>query len=236
MNSHTSRYVFTLLALFAFTLFGTNEAIAQKKEKPKKEVKPKLSKDEKKAKADEEKALNAEVKAFGKNLESFKNFKNAKVTAENENGKLKTEVARIKETQAQCDKDVEGLRADIEELMRKLKACEEKGGTNTPSVKESSAIPTKGIYFTVQVGAFQKTDIETNPDNPNFRKENADGYSKYVMGVFNNVQQADAMRDFISKLDFRQPNTRPVLVPYKDGVRISLEDALGAEQASKYKK
>ena len=93
------------------------------------------------------------------------------------------------------------------------------------------------MYYVVQIGAFQQTDIETNPDNPDFRKETADGFNKYIMGVFSSIEQADAMRNFLMKIDFkRTPQYRPFIAPYKDGSRITLEEAIGPEEAAKRKK
>ena len=60
---------------------------------------------------------------------------------------------------------------------------------------------------------------------------------KYMMGVFSTIEQADALRSFLTKIDFRRmPQYRPFVVPYKDGARITLEDALGPEEAAKRKK
>jgi hypothetical protein len=80
---------------------------------------------------------------------------------------------RVKELEANCQKEVEGLRSEIEDLLNKLKNCEGKPapGPNKPGF----SIPTTGLYYVVQVGAFQNTNVETNPDNPDFRKESADG-------------------------------------------------------------
>lgn len=239
MKSYNLKCIAVSCLFSGLALFTTPEAFAQKKPKPKKEtpkkeVKPKPSKDEKKAKAQEEKALKAELAAYNKNLESFKAFKSAKTTAEAEAGKLKSEIVRIKETEANCQKEVEGLRAEIEDLIAKLKAAESKG-TPAPS-KGGFSIPTAGMYYVVQIGAFQQANVETNPDNPDFRKESADGFNKYIMGVFSTIDQADALRSFLTKIDFRRPQYRPFVVPYKDGSRITLEDALGPEEAAKRKK
>ncbi|TAE16753.1 MAG: SPOR domain-containing protein [Bacteroidetes bacterium] len=223
-----------LMAGFAILSAPVAEAQKPKKEPKKKETAPKPSKDEKKAKAAEDKALKAELASFGKNLESYKQFKAAKATAEAEAGKLKSEVVRLKELEAQCSKEVEGLRSEIEDLLKKLKDCE---GKPSPPSKGGFSIPTTGLYYVVQIGAFQNANVETNPDNPDFRKESADGFNKYIMGVFSTIDQADALRSFVSKIDFRRmPQYRPFIVPYKDGSRITLEEAIGPEEAAKRKK
>lgn len=240
MNAYNLKCLAVSCLLAGLALVAPTDAYAQKKPKEKKETKkkepaPKPSKDEKKAKAAEEKALKAEIAAFNKNLESYRQFKAAKTNAEAEAGKLKSEVVRVKELEANCQKEVEGLRSEIEDLLNKLKNCEGKPapGPNKPGF----SIPTTGLYYVVQVGAFQNTNVETNPDNPDFRKESADGFNKYIMGVFSTIEQADALRTFLTKIDFRSsPQFRPFVVPYKDGTRVTLEDAIGPEEAAKRKK
>ncbi len=244
MKFYTIKYTALMCLFFGLGLLISPDAYAQKKPakktekqpKTKKEPAPKPSKDEKKAKAAEEKALKAEISAFGKNLESFKNFKAAKTTAEADASKMKSEVVRVKELEAQCSKEVETLRSEFADLLKKLEECEKNKKPASPT-KGGFSIPTTGMYYVVQIGAFQQNSIETNPDNPDFRKESTDGFSKYIMGVFSTIEQADAMRSFLMKIDFqRTPKYRPFVAPYKDGNRITLEEAIGPEEAAKRKK
>lgn len=188
----------------------------------------KLTKEEKKAQKAEAKALKKEVKAFQKNLDSFKAFKEAKANAESENVKMKAELKRVKDLEAQCATEVEELRAEIEQLMAKLEAC-----NNKPS-DGGFSIPKQGLVYVVQIGAFQEKDVAVNDGNPDLRKESADGFNKYIMGAFPDIQQADQLRAFLLQLDFRtNPEYRPFIAPYKDGQRVTLDEALGPEEAEK---
>jgi hypothetical protein len=240
MKLHWTKLSILSLLLLCMAMIFAPEAQAQRKKKTKKTddteeatstktKKPKLSKEEKKAKAADDKALKKELSAFQKNLDSYRAFKQAKADAEAEASTLKGELTRSKEQEAQCGKEVEGLRSEIEDLLAKIKACDDK--------PKGFGVPAKGVYYVVQIGAFQQADVEANPDNPDFRKESADGFNKYIMGVFNTIEQADALRAFLMKLNFqRVPQYRPFIAPYRDGARISLEEALGPEEAEKRKK
>lgn len=238
MKLNITKISFLSLLLICVALLASPDVMAQRKKKtktdePKEETpktsKTKLSKDEKKKKAEEDKALKKELAAFGKNLDSYRAFKKAKSDTEEENKQLKGEITRVKELEAQCAKEVEGLRAEIEDLLAKIKACDDK--------PKGFGVPTKGMYYVVQIGAFQQADVEANPDNPDFRKESADGYNKYIMGVFNTVEQADALRGFLMKLNFNtMPQYRPFVRAFRDGAGITLEEALGPEEAEKRKR
>jgi hypothetical protein len=128
----------------------------------------------------------------------------------------------------------ENLKKQIEELLAKNKELESKKGGGE---QKGFSIPSEGTFYVVQIGAFQQRDVEVNQNNPDFRKENNDGFNKYVMGVFESADKADDLRKFLTQIDFRRnPTYRPFIAPYKDGKRISLEEAVGAEEAKKYKK
>ena len=210
--------IFQLLLLASFTvLIIAAPAEAQRKKKEK------LSKEEKKAKKAEEKRLKAEVKAFSKDINKYKAFKEAKETAESELSSTRAELTRVKELEAQCAKEVEELRAEIEDLRSQLAACNKK-----PS---GFSVPSSGLYYVVQIGAYQSQDLAVNDNNPDFRKDFDSGLNKYIMGVFSNLAQADQLRNFLMQLNFQVD--RPFIQPYRDGTRISMDDALGPDEAER---
>jgi flagellar biosynthesis GTPase FlhF len=234
---------FSSLALIALFLMFAPDAQAQKsrtkkesepKEKKEREPKEKRSRtsskdsgDSDELSRDEEKELKNEAKAFQKNPASFKKFKDDKSRAEADLATNSRELVRVRELEAQCANEVEELRKQIEDLEARLRAQAERPAGN------NFGIPDKGLFYVVQIGAFQQKDVAVNNDNPDFRKENADGFNKYIMGVFNSIEQADQLRNFLLQLDFRKPDYRPFVAPYKDGTRISIDDALGAEEAAR---
>ncbi len=232
----------TSLALMAMFLVFSPDAEAQKsrtkkerepKEKKEREPKEKKSREtdtgsDGKLSRDEEKALKNEAKAFQKNPASFKKFKDDKARAEADLATNTRELLRVKELESQCANEVEELRKQIEDLEARLKAQSDR-----PAAGSNFGVPQEGLFYVVQIGAFQQKDVTVNDNNPDFRKENSDGYNKYIMGVFNSIEQADQLRAFLLQLDFRKPEYRPFVAPYKDGNRISVEDALGTEEAAR---
>lgn len=198
-----------------FTLCLVTSAFAQK-----------LSKEEKKAKKAEEKALKAELKAYTKNLDQYKAFKEEKLKAESRNVELEKELAQAKDAKIRCERDLDGAKSKAQSAESKLKACESK--------PKGFGIPNNGLYYVVQIGAFEQNNVPTNNDNPDFRSENNGGLTKYIMGVYDNLTEADQVRDFLMQLDFRSdPAYQPFVVPFKDGRRITIEEALGPEEAEK---
>lgn len=238
MNTVLKVFLAAFIVLGSLAISDTSEVYAQKR-RSKKEKKEKEDKPDKKSRRskdkgdglskDEERALKKELKSYKKNLESYQAYKDRNNETRAELGEVKTELARVKQLEADCNKEVEGLRGEIEDLMAKLDACKASKSEN-----KGFSVPTSGLYYVVQIGAFENADAPTNNNNPDFRKENDNGMNKYIMGVFNSVDDADALRNFLYQIDFRRnPNYRPFVVPYRDGQRISIEDALGPDEAQR---
>lgn len=234
MNSKLAFIKFFSLLVFALFLLASQEVQAQRKKKKSDVTEEKTDKkakaNEKKAKAADDKKTIAEIKALLKNPAEYRKMKEGLANAQSEVTRLNTENVRLKEVQDQCETNKINLEKQLEEYMNKITNLENqpKGG--------GSVIPGKGMYYVVQIGAFQQKDVEVNPDNPDLRKDVTDGFNKYIMGVFQDISQADQLRMFLLQLDFRRnPAYRPFIAPYKDGKRISLEEALGPEEAQKRK-
>jgi flagellar biosynthesis GTPase FlhF len=232
-------WIIKFFALFLVTAFllVSPSAEAQRKKKKKgddtsEETTTKTSStNDKKAKAAEDKKTRAELKKLTKNPEAYRQLKDGKAEAERQASELKSEVNRLKELEQQCAQEEEALKRQIEELMGKVQTLEKQ-----PKGTGGFGVPAQGMYYVVQIGAFQQKDVEVNSDNPDLRKDATDGFNKYIMGVFPDIQQADQLRAFLLQLDFRRnPAYRPFIAPYKDGKRISLEEALGPEEAQKRK-
>lgn len=170
----------------------------------------------------EQKELKAELKSYKRDLESFKAFKDAKIRAEGEVSRLNQELDRIKALESDCATSRTELRQEIEELRRQLAACQ---------AKPKSGID--GIVYVVQIGAFEN-NVPIAGDQRPIPNEFSGGFSKYVVGAFRSIEEADQVRDFITQLDFQSnPSNRPFVVVYRDGQRITMEEALGPEEAER---
>lgn len=240
-NMKTTSFLSLVFACFILSLVTTTELKAQKKSKEEIAAERKRKADEKKAAAEDKKRQKADAKSvkdelrkFQKNPQAYLEFKRTATEAMNEAGKLKEEVAKLKALEQQCAQEEENLKKQIEELLGKNKALEE---GKTAKKTGGFSIPTTGTFYVVQIGAFQQRDIEVNGDNPDFRKDSEGGFNRYIMGVFEDPAKADELRKFLTQIDFRTNKSyKPFLAPYKDGKRVSLEEAMGAEEAAKYKK
>jgi hypothetical protein len=235
-------HLFTIsFVFFLITFSHSSQVYAQRKSKEEIAAEKKRKQDEKKAAAEDkkrkkadEKAVKDELKKFQKNPQAYLEYKRTATEAMNEASKLKEEVVRLKSLEQQCAQEEENLKKQIEELLGKNKALEEKKAS---ADTKGFSIPSTGTFYVVQIGAFQHRDVATNDNNPDFRKENSDGFNRYIMGVFEDVTKADELRKFLMQIDFRSSKTyRPFLAPYKDGKRVSLEEALGPDEAKKYKR
>lgn len=234
MNSKLAFVKIFSLLIFVFFFLAMPDVQAQRKKKKSDTTEEKTDKksktNDKKAKAADDKKTIAEIKALLKNPEQYRRMKQEREEAQAEVGRLNTELTKAKQLEQQCATEEENLKRQIEELMGKVTNLENQPKGN------GGAIPGKGMYYVVQIGAFQQKDVEVNPDNPDLRKDVTDGFNKYIMGVFPDIQQADQLRMFLLQLDFRRnPAYRPFIAPYKDGRRISLEEALGPEEAQRRK-
>ena len=135
-----------------------------------------------------------------------------------------------------CNKEKEELQViiqnhmlDIQELQSKVDSLD-KGliATSASPKADSNATfswnqaPKTGIYFRIQLGAYG-TYNSKNFNKVEVEKEMDQGLNKYVVGVFGTLKAAEAVRNDIVKLGIKDA----WVVSYKDGVRISKEEATG---------
>lgn len=193
---------------------------AQKKSKP--------SKEEKKAAKAREKAAKQKLKDFKKDLNSFMAFLEAKEEAESQVSSLRGQLNQVQNDLEAAKNGKAASDKQVEDLTSQLAAC------NARPKDSGFGVPSSGLHYTVQIGAFQEANAPANSGNPEFRKTSEGGFNKYIMGVFNNIGEADALKRFLLELDFRSdPTYRPFIVPYRDGARISMEEALGPEESQR---
>lgn len=126
---------------------------------------------------------------------------------------LEAENERLKTAVAQKEDEVNQLQDEL--TAEKLKPAP------APVVDPVNVTPA-GIAFKVQVGAYQKFNI--NQYFTELKKvgyENVNGLNKYVIGYFATLEAAKGFEADMKKLGIKDS----WLVPYKDGVRITDEEA-----------
>ena len=100
----------------------------------------------------------------------------------------------------------------IEQLNREKASMASKGGEDMA-----------GLVFRVQIGAYGKTNVPGNLDqeNDNMDLETEGGLQKILIGRFRNYEDADALKTHMQKIGVKDA----WVVPYRDGVRITLAEA-----------
>jgi hypothetical protein len=189
---------YTLLFLFAFTLFFN--VSAQSKSDAKKEKEERKKWKEKKSKVEP-----LQYRDMLKEIDELKA----------ENDALKRQNASM---QSGFD-EKEALKASLQKQIDELK----KGGTSGTPVKTEpnevdASFKSKGIIFRVQVGAYRKIDLSKFKDNNrNFGILQDGDILKYELGSFNNAKEAYAFKKYMMKIGVPSP----WVVAYKDGQRMT---------------
>jgi len=95
----------------------------------------------------------------------------------------------------------------------------------------SENYPTEaGVFFEVQIGAFQNFDFEKYRENlANLKSENVDQLDKYTLGKFRKYSDATSFKKDIEKMGV----TGAFIVGKLDGQRIEMAEALKASKSSK---
>lgn len=84
-----------------------------------------------------------------------------------------------------------------------------------------------GVFFEVQIGAFEKFDLQKySEDLARLRGENAGGMNKYVLGRFRNFKRAQAFKDDVQRMGIADAFIAGTI----DGQRVELSDAVKASK------
>ena len=79
-----------------------------------------------------------------------------------------------------------------------------------------------GLIYRVQIGAYVFHEMENAPgEAKDFVAERADGFNKYMIGMFRTYDECDEFRGELAKLGIKDA----WIVPYIDGVRVTINEA-----------
>jgi len=177
-----------------------------------------LSKDEKKEwknRAKELKKNPEELKALVEENESLKST-NASLNAQVENieGQLNNKEAQI----AAAQQAAKAAEAAADAARKKAMAMNKQPKSGNMAMDES------GVWFKVQVGAFENIDMsEYFKNNPNFSGETAEnGAQRITLGRFRDYWEADKFKKVLRDMGVREA----WIVPYEDGTRKPLKEVL----------
>lgn len=125
---------------------------------------------------------------------------------------LEAENERLKTAVSQKDEEISQLEEDL---------TAEKNKPAPVVVDPVNTVP-DGIAFKVQIGAYQKFNINQYfTETKKISYENVDGTNKYVIGYFTSFEAAKGFETDMKKMGIKDS----WLVPYKDGVRITDDEA-----------
>lgn len=109
--------------------------------------------------------------------------------------------------------------AELKETIQNLSMNQEVDGTKTTT---SSRSLTDELVYAVQIGAFESKDLSLYSENfVNFKEIKSEGYNKYAIGNFSDLNEAKVFRREIVRLGFRGA----FIASYQNGERIKIEEA-----------
>ncbi len=137
----------------------------------------------------------------------------------------------LQEQYNQLQEQYDQLNAELRSKSNQLEICQqEKERLKTAyeaqkQLMKKDAMP--GLVYRVQIGAFRYFDLSKYlKHTENFYGETQDGLNKYTIGKFRDYEMAEAF-----KKDLRRMGIRDAwVVPYIDGVRVTMQEARRYEQ------
>jgi len=176
---------------------------------------------------EEEKAWKNRLKSFykqyKKDLAGFKDYVETNEANAAKVGQLESEVSRLNEKSRAQTSELDNLRTENSNLQDQVLELQSKvndGGSNTGG---GGGIPQQGLVFTVQIGAYTTINGVDGGSSNNFNSEVEGDVTKYMIGIFDNYQAAEMMRNNLRKMGVKDA----WVVAYQDGQRVPVSDVAG---------
>ncbi len=164
----------------------------------------------------------AEKNAIKQELKALKKLKPAdirklKISFEEQLEEKEIEIAIAKKKTDTMQAYLYGMQNKYSDLQ---KNCENK---TTRVYGVLSAVQAKGYYYRIQLGAFKNFDLKNkmNKDDQSIQVEYLKGLEKYMIGLFFTFEDAVSYRKDIQQMGIKDA----FIVPYKDGIRITHQQA-----------
>ncbi len=160
------------------------------------------------------------AKAYSKNPVALKLLTEEHAYLKRNSTEWESEINRLKEMVANKNQansaqlaSMDQLRNEITSLQAELDRVRQTASQNMDNV---------GVWFRVQIGAYEHEQL--NPNELNTDKVSVEGndLQKIVLGRYRSYEDAKTLRDSLRKLGLKDA----WIVSYKDGQRISVEEAL----------
>lgn len=200
---------FLVLILVVVNLFVAHDSYAQLSKEEEKEWK---------TKAKDYKSNPAALKAVFDERDRLR-LENAEIA-----DKLDDAESALKDKEAQ----MKSLLDEVNQLNDQLLATTEMLNMQAQEEPEMVARPAQeetenGLVFKVQVGAYRKRKLDNSMDtSEDLDLEMEGGMQKIILGKFRDYQMAENLRKYMAEIGIKDA----WVVPYRDGRRISLKEAL----------
>lgn len=137
---------------------------------------------------------------------------------------LRTELGNVDDRIAEKDEQILSFQSQVSDLRNELTRVQSQAQAQPQPVTSSgSTEQDKGLAFKVQIGSFRQKNLSKYLDNSkNFSGEEEDGMRKYTIGFFREYNEADTFKKYLREMGVKDA----WIVPYNDGVRVSIKDAL----------
>ena len=141
-----------------------------------------------------------------------------------ENSRLEEQVEQLEANSTQLNQDLMMAQRTIQQLQEQQQ--EEMTDKGQP-VSQPGSEDMRGTVYRIQIGAFERNRLPSELTSAeNMKVEETAGMQKVMVGRFRNFETAKQLMDYLRKTGVEGA----WIVPYRDGQRISLKEALGTEQ------
>lgn len=139
-----------------------------------------------------------------------------------ENNLLEEQVNQLEASNTELNQDLMMAQSTIRQLQEQQEQMTDKGMATSGTEMNMS-----GTVYRIQIGAFEKNRMPAELTSAeNMKVDEAEGMQKIMVGQFRDFETAKQLMDYLRKMGVEGA----WIVPYRDGQRISLKEALGTEQ------
>lgn len=174
---------------------------------------------------DEKKYWKDQAKEYKRNPAALKELVEEAEQARKQKREMELKLTQLEADRISNENQINQMQQEISDLNSRLIAAQnaiqqlnEEKAAMAPRGPDMS-----GLVFRVQIGAYGKTNIPANLDqeNDNMDLETEGGLQKILIGHYRSYQDADQLKTHMQKIGVKDA----WVVPYRDGVRITLAEA-----------
>lgn len=175
---------------------------------------------------EERKYWKNQAKEYKRNPEALKELSDEAEMARKKAREMELKLTQLEADRVSNENQINQMEQEISDLNSRLIAAQsaiQQLNQEKASMPATSGPDMSGLVFRVQIGAYGKTNIPGNLDQEgdNMDLEMEGGLQKILIGHYRNYQDAEALKSHMQKIGVKDA----WVVPYRDGVRISLAEA-----------